>query len=358
MLNYQRKLALASLSLIYWGMYMVAASAQTVSVSTVPSGYFTLTIPAGFGNSSSISVLSFPLQGIGGASGQMAGIISGITANTITNSNAVWTASQLSVPATPYLLQITSGTAAGRTFLLSTTVANTSTTVTLDPNDSIKTPDLTTLGIVTGTDTYQIIPADTISGLFGTPATTGIVGGAGSSTNADLITVSTSGWNGYYYDTNSNHWLRLALPHTQGDNIVIRPDSGVIFNRFGTSALTITVAGQVPSVARQSLVANSGVTLFSNNWPVDQTLGTSNIQNLPGWISGSSASTSDTVVLFNSVTGWRLYYYNGTHWIWSNPSHAISDSIVIPAGSIGYITKQGATSGYAILTQNLPYSLN
>ena len=357
MLNHQHKFSVAYLAIACLGMCLVATEAQTTSVSTVPNGYFTLTIPAGFTTSSSISALSFPLQGIATAPGQMIGVITGLTANTITNSNAGWTAAQLSVPATPYLLQITSGTAAGRTFLLSTNTANTATTVTLDPNDSIKTPDLTALGIVVGTDTYQIIPADTISGIFGTPATTGVVGGAGSSANADLITVFTSGWNVYYYDTNANHWLRLAQPHTQGDNIVIRPDSGVIFNRFGNTALTITVAGQVPSIARQALVANNGVTLFSNSWPVDQTLTTSNIQNLPGWLSGASASVADTVVLFNSVTGWRIYYYNGTHWIWSGPTHAISDSIAIPAGSIGYITKQGTASGYGVLTQALPYSL-
>jgi hypothetical protein len=355
MLNHRCKLGIACLTLIYLGIHSVSSWAQT-TVNTVPNGYLTLTIPAGFGTSSSGTVLAFPLQGIANASGQMTGVITGLTASTITNGNAGWTASQLSVPATPYLLQITSGTAAGRTFLLSTTTNNTSTTVTLDPNDSVKTPDLTALGIVVGTDTYQIIPADTISNIFGTPATTGIVGGAGSSTNADLITVFTANWVSYYYDTNSSHWLRAPLPHTQGDNIVIRPDSGVIFNRFGNTALNLVVTGQVPSVARKTLVANNGVTVLSNCWPVDQTLGTSNIQNLPGWVSGSSAATSDTVVLFSPVTGWRTYYFNGTNWKLSNPP-AISDNIAIPAGSIGYITKLGVTSGFSMLTQPIPYSL-
>ena len=358
-MNFQPNLGNTCLTLTYLGVSMVSMWAQAIT-STVPIGYFTLNIPAGYGNSSSVCVLSFPLQGLATASGQMVGKVTSITANTITNSNAAWTAGQLSVPATPYLLQITSGTAAGRTFLLSTSTANTATTVTLDPNDTVQT-DLTTLGIIAGTDTYQIIPADTILSLFGTPTSgIGIVGGAGSSTNADIVTTfSGSGWIGYYYDTTANHWLRVGLPHIPGDNFVIRPDAGVFFNRFGTTPLTMTLSGQVPFVARQALVANNGVTLLSNSWPVAQTLGTSHIQNLPGWISGPTTSNPDTITLFSPVTGWRNYFYDGTNWRWWGPGsiRTINDSLVIPAGTVGYTNKQGTTSGYSTLTQPIPYSL-
>lgn len=360
MLTPRNKFGIVSFTAICLAALGMAGAVAQTSVSTVPTGFFTLTIPAGFGTSSSGASLSFPLQGVASADGQMAGVITGLSATTITNSNAGWTAGQLSVAVTPYLIQFTSGNAAGRTFLLSTSAANTSTTLTLDSNDSIQTPDLTQIAAVG--DTYQIIPADTLLGIFGTaPAVvdqTKLIGGAGSPTNADTVTVFTTNWTSYYYDTNSGHWLRVGLPHTVGDNIVIRPDSGVIFNRYGTQALTIVVAGQVPSVGRKATVANSGVTPLCNSWPVDQTLVGSGIQNLPGWTSGTSTANADTVTLFSSVTGWRSYFYNGTNWILGSLPHPISDNVAFTAGTVGYITKQGVNSGYSVLNQALPYSLN
>ena len=188
MLTPRNKFGIVSFTLLCLALHMTGVSAQT-SVSTVPTGFFTLTIPAGFGTSSSTATLSFPLQGVATATGQMAGAITGLSATQITNSNAGWSPTQLSQAATPYLIQFTSGNSAGRTFLLSTSTANTATTVTLDANDSIQTPDLNQIAAVG--DTYQIIPADTLLGLFGTgttnQATTGILGGAGSSANADKI---------------------------------------------------------------------------------------------------------------------------------------------------------------------------
>ncbi len=104
-----RKNFLLCLALL--GLSAVTVSAQS---NTVPAGYFTVNIAAGLGTSGVISVVSFPLQATATASGQMVGQITGVTANTITNSNAGWTAGQLSVVATPYLIQFTSGTAQGR----------------------------------------------------------------------------------------------------------------------------------------------------------------------------------------------------------------------------------------------------
>ena len=335
----------------------LADTGPTIEVSTVPSGFFTLNIPAGTGTASTISALSFPLRGYSNVDGKVTGVVTGITASTITDSNARWTPGQLSIPATPYLIEFLTGSAAGRTFLLSISTNNSATTVTLDPNDSIQTPDLTAL-VSVGAQ-YQIIPADTISSIFGTPTSTGVVGGNGNSTNADQITILTAGWTNYYFDTSTTpgHWLRVAQPHTSGDNIVIRPDSGVYFSRFGTTPMTLTVAGQVPIVARQSLIPNGKPSSYGTSWPVDQTLSACNFQNIPGWVASSSVSTADTFVFFSPTAGWQTYFYNGAHWILSNPSQAISDSLVIPAGTWGYISKQGTLGTYAILKQAVPYSL-
>ena len=324
-------------------------------MATVPQGYVTLTVTAGTGTGLVPSVLAFPLQGTATASGQMAGSVTSVTSNTITNANAGWTAGQLSQAATPYLIQFTSGQAVGRTFLLSTTTANTATTVALNPTDALNT-DLTTLGIA-NTDTYQIIPADTLLSVLGTPATTGVLGNT-SSTNCDLVDLfSAGGWTPYYYNTTSNHWTRSTPPYGVSDNLVIRPDTGVIYNRHAASPLSFVLVGRVPSVARQAAVSNSGITALSNDWPADLTLGTSSIQTLPGWVKGSSSATADTVQAFSVTTGWRTYYYNGTDWILATGPNSVSDRVLLSAGTFVIINKHGTASGQSILLQPMPYSL-
>jgi len=345
------------LCLAFVGLSAASVSAQS---NTVPAGYFTVNIAAGLGTSAVNSVVSFPLQGTAAASGQMVGLITGVTSNTITNGNAGWTAGQLSVQATPYLIQITSGTATGRTFLIATVptnpvgATNTSTTLTLDAAES--NTDLTTLGIVIGTDTYQIIPADTISSIFGTPATTGIQGGA-TAAQADqiqLLPVSGSSWSTYYYNTTSAQWLHVGAP-IPSNNVVIRPDTGVVYVRLAAAPLTLTLLGQAPAIQRQAVVSNTGITLLSTNFPVGTTLGASNIQNIPGWVSGANSSVADTVQIFNG--SWSAYFYNGTDWIHVGAPF-VSDSVAINAGSAAVLVKRGTAAGQNILTQPLPYSLN
>lgn len=357
MLKYRKRLGIALISLTWLATPTAFSWAQT-TVNTVPGGYFLLNIAAGTGTSATVSLLSFPLQGSSSASnltGAAAGQVTGLTANTITNSNAGWTAGQLSQAATPYLIEFTSGTATGRTFLISTSTQNTATTLTIDATDASET-NLTTLGIVAGTDTYQIIPADTISSLFGTPATTGVLGGT-SSAGVDQIQLysPTNGWASYYYNTTSG-WVKVGPPLPSG-NVVVRPDTGVIYLRYAATPLTLTLTGQVPSVARQALAVNTGITVLSNDWPVNLTLATSSISHIPGWVTGSSASTADQVQIYSPTSGWTGYYNNGTNWIEVGPP-INSNNVAISAGSAVILIKQGSTAGYSLLTEAMPYSLN
>jgi hypothetical protein len=332
---------------------LATASAQTAY--TVPEGYVTLTAAAGTGSARTLSVLSLPLLDVASATGQMTGRLTGVTATTFSNSSAGWTAGQLSTAATPYLLRITSGTAIGRTFLLSTSTANTATTVTLDATDAALT-DLTTLGIVTGGsgDTYQLIPCDTLSSVFGTPGTTGILG-ATSAAAADNIQLFVSGaWRQYYYNTTSNDWRRIG-PNTASNNLALRPDSAVIYARLSATQLSLTLLGRVPATTRKSVVANSGVSFMAGGWPVDLTLATSGINSIPGWVSSTDVSAADTVQMLVSGA-WRQYYHNGTNWRRIGPN-TISDSVAITTGSGVIINKKGSATGTSLLTQSLPYSL-
>lgn len=323
------------------------------SASTVPAGYFTLDIAPGQGATRTLTVLSAPLLEAAAASGQMSGRISGVTANTISCASAGWTAGQLSTPATPHLIRITSGAATGRTFLLSTTVANTSSTVTLDPEEAAQT-NLTTLGIAVGAagDTFELYQADTLSSLFGSPSTTGILGNANSSL-ADIVQIYVgAAWRQYYHD--GLNWKRIG-PNLISNNVVIRPDTAVTYSRLGSTPLSLVVLGSVPNTNRKALIANSNLTHLANGWPVNLTLATSGIHLTPGWVSSSNSAMADLVQIL--VNGAALqFYHDGTNWRRVGPG-TISDSQVLSAGSGVTISKRGATAGSATYSKTQPYSL-
>lgn len=329
-------------------------SAQNATVTTVPVGAVGVTIAAGTGTARALSTVSFPLVEQAVIAGKATGIITGVTASTLSNSTAGWTAGQLSTAAAPCLIQITSGSASGRTFLVSTTTASTATTVTIDTEDAALV-DLTTLGIASGVDTYRVLACDTLSSLFGTPATTGILGAAaGQSATGDIILVLNSGaYRSYYYNTTASQWARVG-PNTASNNVAIRPDAMVIYNRLGNSALGLTITGEVPSVARKAIVKKSGLTVLANGWPAGLTLSTSGIQNSTGWTTGTS-TTADTVQMLIG-SGYQKFYHNGTNWKRVGPN-TTSDTVAIPVGSGVIISKLGSTTGSVALSQALPYSL-
>lgn len=341
-----------SLALAIAAMACVAsAELFSQSVTTTPVGYVNVNIAAGTGTTRSISVVSFPMLDEAVVAGQGSGQITSVTANTITNSSAGWTAGQLSTAATPCLIRITSGAAVGRTFLVSTSTANTATTLTIDAEEA-GLVNLTSLGIVAG-DTYKIFACDTISSIFGTPGTTGVLG-ATSATNADNLQVLVSGaWRQYYYNTTSNAWLRIGL-NTNSNNVPLRADTIVIYSRLAASPITLSLLGTVPSTARKALVRASGVTALSESWPVDLTLATSGISSMPGWVTGSS-TTADIVQVFVSGA-WRQYYHNGTNWLRVG-LNTVSNTVALTSASGLIINKKGSTPGSVTLSQALPYSL-
>jgi uncharacterized protein (TIGR02597 family) len=325
------------------------------SVATTPVGAMTINVNAGTGTARVLTVISMPLTDEASITGASVGRIGSLTANSITVDSAGWTAGALSTASVPYQIQITSGTATGRTFLISTTTANTSTSVVLDSEEA-GLIDLTTLGIVTGSsgDTFKIMPCDTLATLFGTPATTGILG-ATSSAGADTVQISISGaWRQYYFNTTSNGWLRIG-PNTPSNNVPIRKDAGILYSRLASTPLSLVLTGTVPFTDRRPLVRNSGLTVISQGWPVDVTLSSMNLQNIPGWSSNSSSSTADIVQI--QVSGaWRQYYHNGTQWLRVGPNTP-SNTQSIPASSAVLITRKGSATGSGTVAQSIPYTL-
>lgn len=354
------KISLAATAIITLSL-PVAPAQETAT--TDPVGFVTVGITAGTGTAKKNTLFSVPLLETESITGQVAGTITGFTANTISNSNAGWTAGALSQPAAPYLIQITSGSAEGRLFLISSSAntggavvgtANTETTVTVSSVDAAQV-DLTTLGIVAGTDTYKIYACDTLSSFFGTPATTGILGGT-SAANADTVVVVVNGSaSTYFYNTSASRWARVFTGSPDASNVPLLPYYGVQYSRLGNTALSFVVTGGVPTEPRKVAVKNSGTTLLSQFWPADSTLQSSGLSSVV--TAGASAGVADTVVLTSGGSA-ATYFYDGTNWRRVFTGSPISNATPIPIGTTVQIVRKGTAAGFSTLAQAVPYSLN
>jgi len=348
-------------ALLASSVLLTGANGQTTA-TTEPVGFVTVGITAGTGSAKKNTLFSVPLMETEEITGQVAGIITGVTANTISNSSAGWTAGALSQPATPFLIQITSGAAEGRLFLISSSAntggaiagtANTGTTVSVSSIDTTQV-NLTTLGIVSGTDTYKIFACDTLSSFFGTPATSGVQGGTAAASADTIVAVSNGVPSTYFYNTTSVKWVKVAFGSPDASNVPLLPYYGIQYSRLANTALSFVVTGQVPTQQREVAVKNSGTTVVSQFWPTDTTLGTSGLSSVV--TSGASVTLADTVILTaNGVVS--TYFYNGTNWKKVAFGTPDANTTVLAIGTSMQIVRKGSASGYTTLSQAVPYNL-
>lgn len=314
--------------------------AQT-TVATDPVGFTTVTVPAAASATSpSRAVISNPLQ----SAPVQVGVLSSVTASTLSDSTANWAAGQFS--SSPYLVKITSGTNTGRFFLITANSSNQLTVATLGA-------DLTQ--IASAGDRYRVFAAQTLGSLFGSTSVSFKTNDAASQADNVLVWNGTS-WDTYYND--STGWYKVG-DFAEQSSTIIYPDEGMFVVRRDTTPLTLTFLGNVPTTAESSYIPGNGNTLVSQRFPVDVTLGSLNIQQLPGWVSGEAASSVDNVLLWNG-SAWDTYYYDNTGPNWAKVgSFAAQDSAVIPQGSAFLVhRKQGSTAPNTYLRSNLPYTLN
>lgn len=329
--------------------------------ATVPTGVVSLSIPAGTGAVKKTSLISLPLLETATLDGKSVGTFSSVTSTTFSDTSAGWTPGELSTVSQPKLLLITSGAAAGHMFLISTTAAtqNTATTATISTADST-VADLTTLGILTGAngDTYRILNCDTLATLFGTPETTGVLGGTSANTADSVILVVNGSASTYYYKTDGipNRWTKSAFGNPDASATPILPYYGIQYSRLGSSPIALTVRGDVPANPRKTFVKNAGTTFLAQFWPVDSTLASTAISALPGWVSGASANVADTVIVTSNGTA-STFWFDGTNWRKAAFGNPVSDTTVIPVCATLSLVKKGAAAGSSILGQNLPYTL-
>jgi hypothetical protein len=268
------------------------------AVTTTPVGRMTATL----GQGQEIPI-AFPLNtAIGSITGQPAGFITAVGTNTLDNASAGWTDGALSQAATPYLVRIISGPAAGLVLPVSTTTPNTATRLTLVTGGL----DLTTLGISPGVDSYELVPADTLETLF--PGST-------LKTGDDINTAdSLRMWNGstwIYYFNNGSGWQRSGVG--AAPNTLVRPDRGWILKRVGPTR-TFVEYGQVSPVSARLSVSRSANT-FVAPLPISTTFDELALQTaLPGWSSNAAnPAAGDQVRIWNGST-WLVYVYASGSW--------------------------------------------
>ena len=344
-----------------------ALAQEPATATTEPVGFVTVGVVAGTGTTKRNTLFSLPLLETEAIQGQVAGTITGVTTNTIVNSNAGWGAGALSNPETPYLIQITSGEAEGRMFLISSSAntggaingtANTGTTVTVSSLDAAQV-DLTNLGIVAGSDTYKIFACDTLSSFFGTPDTTGIKGGSSAATADTVVAVLNGSASTYFFNTAASppRWSRVGFNSPSAANVPLLPYYGVQYARLADTPLSFVVTGGVPTMRRTVSVKSSGITLLAQYWPAGSTLASLNLNTIAGWKVGANASLSDTVVLTTGGVA-TTYFNDGTNWRRVAFGSPLANDALIDVGTTVMINRKGGDAGYADLNQNPPYNLN
>jgi hypothetical protein len=338
------------------GAVLLASSAFAQTVATDPVGYSTWSIAAGTGTARTFTTLALPLyQPTSSIDGSTAGVITSVTSNSITVSGAGWTAGGLSNAAAPFCLRITSGTAEGRNLLISTSVGNTADTLTVDLSQS-GVQDLTSLGVVAASDTFEIIECDTLSSLFDIPAEGGIIGGVDLDSSDNVWLFVNGAWSKYYYDTALVRWTKFTRGNPDASNQVVLPDSGILFSRIANEASSLIVTGTVPSTARQMTINQAGVTVVGSSWPVDMTLSAAKFNDIPEWQSSADASVADKVYIL-SGGAWQRYYHDGVDWLKNSRGTPVSNDVNIKSGTAVLLLKASPASSSSFLSQVLPYTL-
>jgi hypothetical protein len=349
--------ALAAASLLVF--VLASSGAAETTLRSTPFGYVKINIPAGTGSTKRTSLISIPLLDNANITGRSAGRITGVTSNTITSEGAGWAEGELSQVAAPFLMEITSGSAAGRMLLIAAGNgnSNTSDTATINASDLLVNSAVDSFIDVEEEVNFRIRPVDTLSSFFGSPSTTGIRGGT-TANEADTIVMVVNGVpSTYFFSTPNNRWARAAVGSPDASHQVILPSTGLQYARLAATPLQFIVTGRLPEGPRQVPIKASGTTLFSQFWPVASTLGELGLQNTEGW-AGGALQASDRVVVQTGTGNFATFWHDGTNWRQQRLGSPISNDVSVGVGSALIISRLGGNAGHVFISQAVPYSLD
>ena len=323
------------------------ATAQTTA-TTVPVGFITKTVPAA-GASPSNTVLSIPLYQTAAFQSSVATTPT-VGATSVTLNSATFTTTQFTT--VPHLLRVKTGALTGKFWAIVATPAPGNVVSLKEPNSATGpgVADAVLTGLLAG-DSCEILPANTFGSTFGAIPGIGAGTAAGNAGVDNVLIYNGVSYDTYFFHSTNNRWQRGISNATTA---IIYPDDAVFFVRKAASTLPITLMGTVPSTSERTELAGAKYNFVANRFPTDATLGTSGIETMPGWIKGTSASSSiDTVLLWNGST-FDTYFYHTTNNRWQRGiSNATTTAI---SAASGLFISRAAGSSDAVLTQNLPYT--
>jgi uncharacterized protein (TIGR02597 family) len=332
---------------------------QGQTVSTIPAGNVTVSIPATNASQTTITYIGLPLLN----EPVYAGSVVSVAANTITVSGTPWASGQLTTATSPYFVKVISGQQAGR-FMLVT--LNTNNTLTVDTSDhSTQITALNGTGFaVQANDTIQVVPGNTLASFLGDGSTNNpvqLVGGTSAFT-ADGVSIydPTAGRSfSYYFNTSRNAW-NLSTSTVSQNSQFIYPEMVLgITRRPNRPALSLGITGSAPEVSLLAKTVGGATSEIygSTRFPADITLSALNIS---GWTESNSVFTADTLALWNQASGQWISYYQLKNGQWRQSGNATTDqsNLLIPAGLGIQILKRTAVSGQAsFLSVTMPYNL-
>jgi alpha-L-rhamnosidase len=306
----------------------VTTATDTTVPGTVPQGDVPLSPAPSSTSASSLTLDNAP---------EARGTVQARTTGTLT----VASAGNWSTTGSPYAVRLLSGGGSGATFVITGQSGN---VLTLATNGV----DLTHL-VAVG-DTYEVMPLETLSSLFGTtsvPFQTGT-----SALTADTIQFwNGTSWLAYY--SNGTNWKQAGSLLSQ-NNTVIPPGAGWLNLRQGSSAFTLYVVGCVPEVAMREFVP-TGVSFVAGASPLPSTLSATGFAAATGWLKGASAIVADNVLTWNG-TAWGTFYNNGTNWKQAG-SLLNQNNTALPAGQPFFVVRQSSvTPNQALIVQPLNYT--
>jgi uncharacterized protein (TIGR02597 family) len=284
--------------------------------------------------------------------GKSAGKVTSLTSTTLSDATAAWAAGALSQAATPYYIKLTSGAAAGAMWQVSTTAANTASSVTIL---NLSGRDPLTAGALVG-DAYEIIPADTLSTLFA--GLESQIGGLNIDAADNVKLHDGASWRTFYYNSSAGvqQW-REGSSSFNRNNIIVRPNSGVIYTRRGQTPITLMVMGLVVIGSEKFVVQSTGASFIGGVYPVDRQLASLNLQSMPGFVVNSGDLNAADKVKFYDGSSWRLLSYNGSQWR-EGASNFNRNTLMVPAGTPVIIERGVGAAGNAVLaTVPAPYTL-
>lgn len=288
------------------------------------------------------------------------GSISAVTTNTLSTTDATFTAGDFAQAGAPHFALILTGGQTGRLLLVT---ANTTGSVTLAVGTTSLTGDASTPGFAVAVgDRFEIFPGDTLATLFGDGSVNNPVQlqKGTSSFTADTVQIFNGvKWISYFFHSTNNFWVNATTGGASQNDLVLFPDAGLLVGRRGPTT-TIAITGRAPTTNLLTRIVGGTTSSVAVRFPTDTTLGALNFSNPGTWVASDVAFSADRVNLFNGVK-WVAYYKTVTGSLWKQVDGDGSDQSgkVIPAGSSVLVQKQGsATDSASFFSQVLPYSTN